>query len=154
MAGKPSALLERVELIVEGVFDPRGECDGLMWKGTKYAHLMVPTAAMPKPVAGIKPRHLSSFGDSATVGNRLPVPGLPECGAWRRDEGSAPVQSLAVGGVESPGSVFLSELDARPNWWTRSVRLPFRMRTDARLTSPIAPPSSTSSPADLDRPIF
>ena len=29
-----------------------------------------------------------------------------------------------------------------------------RIRTDARLTSPIAPPSSTSSPADLERPIF
>jgi hypothetical protein len=64
------------------------------------------------------------------------------------------VHLLAVGGVESPGSVSLSVFDARPNWCTRSVRLPFRMRTDARLTSPMAPPSSSSSPADLERPIF
>ena len=29
--------------------DPRAGGPWVMWKGTKYAHLMVPTAAMPKP---------------------------------------------------------------------------------------------------------
>jgi hypothetical protein len=35
--------------------DPRSGGPWVMWKGTKYAHLMVPTAAMPKPMAGMKP---------------------------------------------------------------------------------------------------
>jgi hypothetical protein len=76
----------------------------------------------------------------------------PPCVADSRRRLSA--QSFAGGGVEPPGSAFVSELEARPNWWTRSVRLPFRIRTDARLTSPMGPPSSTSSPADFERPIF
>ena len=42
----------------------------------------------------------------------------------------------------------------RRNWWTLSVRLPLRIRTEARRTSPIVPPSSTSSPADFESPIF
>jgi hypothetical protein len=35
--------------------DPHSGGPWVMWKGTKYAHLMVPTAAMPKPTAGVKP---------------------------------------------------------------------------------------------------
>ncbi len=34
--------------------DPHGGGPFVMWKGTKYAHIMVPTAAMPKP-AGKSP---------------------------------------------------------------------------------------------------
>ena len=86
-------------------------------------------------------RRLSSGSASATVRCGPPIPNLPERGAWCVVKQRPRVQELAVGGVEPPGSVFLSELEARPNWWTRSVRLPFRIRTDARLTSPIAPPN-------------
>ena len=32
--------------------DPQNGGPWVMWKGTKYAHIMVPTAAMPKPAAG------------------------------------------------------------------------------------------------------
>lgn len=35
--------------------DPRSGGPWVMWKGTKYAHLMVPTAAMPEPVTGTTP---------------------------------------------------------------------------------------------------
>jgi glycosidase len=54
----------------------------------------------------------------------------------------------------SSGFLFLSDLDARPIWCTRSVRLPFRIRTDARVTSPTVPPRSSSRPADLAKPSF
>jgi hypothetical protein len=53
-----------------------------------------------------------------------------------------------------PASSSCSGRRDRPRRWTRSVRLPFRIRTAPGSKSPTVPPSSTSSPADFESPSF